>query len=38
MRLRFFTGRGLVSLVELHYRAHQEIGAPTHGQLALEWV
>jgi RNA-directed DNA polymerase len=37
LRPRFFTDRGLVSLVELHHRAHQEIVAPTHGQLALEW-
>jgi len=37
LRPRYFTDRGLVSLVELHHRAHQEIVAPTHGQLALEW-
>ena len=37
LRPRLFTDRGLVSLVELHHRSHQEIVAPTHGQLALEW-
>ena len=37
LRPRLFTDRGLVSLVELHHRAHQEVVAPTHGQLALEW-
>ncbi len=37
LRPRFFTDRGLVSLVELHHRAHQEIVAPTHRQLAMEW-
>jgi len=36
LRPRYFTDRGLVSLVELHHRAHQEIVAPTHEQLALE--
>jgi RNA-directed DNA polymerase len=36
LRPRFFTDRGLVSLVELHHRAHQEIVAPAHEQLALE--
>ena len=37
LRPGYFTDRGLVSLVELHHRAHQEIVAPTHEQLALEW-
>ena len=37
LRPRFFTDRGLVSLVELHHRAHEEIVAPTDEQLALEW-
>lgn len=37
LRPRFFTDRGLVSLVELHHRAHEEIVAPAHAQLALEW-
>jgi RNA-directed DNA polymerase len=36
LRPRFFTDRGLVSLVELHHHTHQEIVAPTHEQLALE--
>jgi RNA-directed DNA polymerase len=36
LRPRFFTDRGLVSLVELHHRFHQEIVAPAHEQLALE--
>ncbi len=37
LRPRFFTDRGLVSLVELHRREHEEIVAPAHEQLALEW-
>src|SRR6266571_3988509 len=37
LRPRFFTDRGLLSLVELHHRFHQEIVAPAHEQLALEW-
>jgi group II intron reverse transcriptase/maturase len=37
LRPRFFTERGLVSLVELHHRAHKEIVTPAHEQLALEW-
>jgi len=36
LRLRFFADRGLLSLVELHDRFHQEIAAPTREQLALE--
>jgi RNA-directed DNA polymerase len=35
LRPRFFTDRGLVSLVELHHRAHEEIVAPVSPQLAL---
>jgi RNA-directed DNA polymerase len=37
LRPRFFTDRGLLSLVELHHCFHQEIVAPAHEQLALEW-
>jgi len=37
LRPRFFTDRGLLRLVELHDRFHQEIVAPAHEQLALEW-
>jgi group II intron reverse transcriptase/maturase len=37
LRPRFFADRGLVSLVELHGRWHEEIVAPAHEQLALEW-
>jgi group II intron reverse transcriptase/maturase len=37
LRPRFFTDRGLLKLVELHDRAHQEIVAPARAQLALEW-
>jgi RNA-directed DNA polymerase len=36
LRPAFFADRGLVSLVELHHRWHQEIVAPTHEQLALD--
>jgi group II intron reverse transcriptase/maturase len=36
LRPRFFAVHGLVSLVELHHRWHEEIVAPTHEQLALE--
>ena len=36
LRPRIFADRGLLSLVELHHRFHQEIVAPTHAQLALE--
>jgi RNA-directed DNA polymerase len=37
LRTRFFTDRGLDSLVLLHRDWHEEIVAPTHGQLAMEW-
>jgi RNA-directed DNA polymerase len=37
LRPRFFTDRGLVSLVELHRSAHEEIVAPAQTQLVLEW-
>jgi len=37
LRVRFFTERGLVSLVDLHRRAHQAVIAPAQPQLALEW-
>jgi hypothetical protein len=36
LRPRYFTDRGLLSLVELHRAWHEEIVAPTHEQLALE--
>lgn len=36
LRPRYFTDRGLVSLVELHRAWHEEIVAPAHEQLALE--
>jgi RNA-directed DNA polymerase len=36
LRPRIFADHGLLSLVELHYRFHQEIVAPAHEQLALE--
>jgi hypothetical protein len=37
LRTRFFTDRGLDSLVALHRDWHEEIVAPTHPQLAMEW-
>jgi RNA-directed DNA polymerase len=37
LRNRYFAERGLVSLVERHRRAHQDIVAPTQPQMALEW-
>jgi len=37
LRPRYFTDRGLLSLVELHRAWHEKIVAPTHEQLALEW-
>jgi len=37
LRTRFFTDRGLDSLVALHRNWHEEIVAPTHPQLAMEW-
>jgi hypothetical protein len=37
LRTAFFTERGLVCLVDLHRRAHQDVVAPTQPQLALEW-
>ena len=37
LRPRYFADRGLLSLVELHRAWHEEIVAPTHEQLALEW-
>ncbi len=36
LRNRYFAERGLVSLVELHRRTHQEVVAPAQQQLALE--
>ncbi len=36
LRPRYFTDRGLLSLVDLHRAWHEEIVAPTHEQLALE--
>jgi group II intron reverse transcriptase/maturase len=37
LRPRYFADRGLLSLVELHRAWHEEIVAPTHEQLTLEW-
>jgi hypothetical protein len=37
LRSRFFTDRGLDSLVLLHRKWHEEIVAPTHEQFVLEW-
>jgi RNA-directed DNA polymerase len=37
LRPRYFADRGLLSLVELHRAWHEDIAAPTHQQLALEW-
>jgi RNA-directed DNA polymerase len=37
LRNAFFAERGLVSLVELHRRADQDIVAPTQPQLAMAW-
>jgi RNA-directed DNA polymerase len=37
LRVRFFTERGLASLVGLHRRTHQNAVAPAQPQLALEW-
>jgi RNA-directed DNA polymerase len=37
LRPRYFAERGLISLVTLHERAHQEIVAPAQLQLGLEW-
>ena len=37
LRPRYFTDRGLLTLVDLHRAWHEEIAAPTHEQLALEW-
>ena len=37
LRSRYFADRGLLSLVELHRAWHEDIAAPTHEQLALEW-
>ena len=37
LRPRYFTDRGLLSLVGLHRAWHEEIVAPTHEQLAMEW-
>jgi RNA-directed DNA polymerase len=36
LRNRYFAERGLVSLVGLHRRTHQEIVAPAQQQLTLE--
>jgi RNA-directed DNA polymerase len=35
LRVRFFTGRGLLLLVDLHHRAHEAIVAPVQPQLVL---
>jgi len=37
LRTRYFTGRGLLLLVDFHHRVHQAIAAPAHEQLTLEW-
>jgi RNA-directed DNA polymerase len=37
LRTRYFTGRGLLLLVDFHHRVHQVIAAPAHQQLTLEW-
>ncbi len=37
LRNAYFAERGLVSLVDRHRRAHQDIAASTQPQLALEW-
>jgi hypothetical protein len=37
LRNAYFVERGLVSLVQLHRRTHQEIAAPAQQQLTLEW-
>jgi RNA-directed DNA polymerase len=37
LRPRYFTDRGLLWLVDLHRAWHEEIVAPAHEQLALEW-
>jgi group II intron reverse transcriptase/maturase len=37
LRPRYFADRGLLSLVELHRAWHEEIVAPTHEQVAMEW-
>ena len=37
LRNAYFAERGLVSLVGLHRRTHQEIAAPAQQQLTLEW-
>lgn len=37
LRNAFFAEHGLVCLVELHRRAHQDVAAPTQPQLAPEW-
>jgi group II intron reverse transcriptase/maturase len=36
LRPQFFADRGLVSLVDLHHRWHEDVVAATHEQLALE--
>ena len=37
LRNAYFAERGLVSLVGLHRRTHQENVAPAQQQLTLEW-
>ena len=37
MRVKFFTARGLVRLVDLHDRSHRDIIAPVQAQLVLDW-
>jgi hypothetical protein len=37
LRPRYFADRGLLSLVALHRAWHEEIAAPTHEQLVMEW-
>jgi RNA-directed DNA polymerase len=35
LRTRYFTGRGLLLLVDMHHRAHQAIAAPVQPQMGL---
>ena len=37
MRVKFFTARGLVRLVDLHDRSRRDIIAPVQAQLVLDW-
>jgi len=37
MPVKYFTERGLIRLVEIHRRAHEDVVAPVKRQLTLEW-